>query len=464
MKKRICKKISHKIYQLVFFISIYSPVFGQQTLDDYIQLGLKNNQEFIRQQLQTQIAEQEWKEAKGKFMPDISLDASYMWADGGRTIDVPAGDLVNPAYRGLNEVLGEERYPTNIPNTSEQFLPNDFHETKIRLIQPILNTSIYFNEKAKAARVSAEQAREQALKNTLIKEIKTAYFQHLSSREQVQIFKDTRALLQDIVEVNKKLVANDKATREAVYAAEAELRALESQLAAAVKQENTSRLFFNYLLNRDLETSIHVDSISTKILSGYSLTELKSKALNQRSEINQLEYGLEANNQALKLKQSYLIPEINLVGDLGYQGFEYTFDENQEFWLIRLGLTWPIFQGWQNKSKIQQTVLRSQQLESRLAELRQQIQLEVSNAFYAYQEAIATLESREAQLKSATENFRIVSSKYREGQALPVELREARTSYTTALLAEVIARYNVLIKKAELEASINLNIDGNENK
>ena len=456
------KNFYMKIYRLVFFTLLSVPAFGQNTLEDYIRIGLENNQEFIRQQLQTQIAEQEWKEAKGKFMPDISLEASYMWADGGRTIDVPAGDLINPAYRGLNEILGEERYPTNISNTNEQFLPNDFHETKIRLIQPILNTSIYFNEKAKAARVSAEQAREQALKNTLIKEIKTAYFRYLSSVEQVDIFNETRTLLQDIVEVNERLVRNNKATKEAVYAAEAELRALESQLAAAVKQENTSRLFFNYLLNRDLETPIIVDSVATKFSSDYSLDELKNEALNQRREIRQMEFGLEANNHALKLNRSYRIPEINFVGDLGYQGFEYTFDENQEFWLIRLGLTWPIFQGGQNKSKIQQSALKSQQLESRLAELRQQIQLEVSNAFYAYQEAIATLESREAQLKSATENFRIISSKYREGQALPVESREARTGYTTAQLAEIIARYNVLVKKAELEASINLNIDENE--
>jgi len=453
-----------KIYQSVFFVVLSLPAFGQQTLEDYIQTGLKNNQEFIRQQLQTQIAEQELKEAKGKFMPDISLEASYMWADGGRTIDVPAGDLINPAYRGINEILGEERYPTNISNTSEQFLPNDFHETKIRLIQPILNSSIYFNEKAKAAQVSAELAHEQALKNTLIKEIKIAYFKYLSSREQKQIFTETRSVLQDIVEVNKKLVVNNKATREVIYSAEAELSALESQLAASIKQENTSRLFFNYLLNRDLAAPILIDTVSGSVLSEYSLTDLKSEALNRRSEISQIEYSLAANNQALKLNQSYRIPEIDLVGDLGYQGFEYTFNENQEFWLIRLGLSWPIFQGGQNKSKIQQTALKSQQLESRLSELRQQIQLEVSSAYYAYQEAKATLKSRESQLTSASETFRIVSAKYREGQVLPIELKQARTDFTTAQLAEVLARYNVLIKRVELEASINLNIAENEKK
>lgn len=456
------KNFSHKIYQSVFFIILTCPLFGQQTLDDYIRLGLKNNQEFIRQQMQTQITEQEWQEAKGKFMPDISLEASYMWADGGRTIDVPAGDLVNPAYRGLNAILGEERYPTNITNTSEQFLPNDFHETKIRLIQPILNSSIYFNEKAKAAQVSAERAHEQALKNTLIKEIKIAYFRYLSSREQKQIYTETISLMQDIVEVNKKLVANNKATKEVIYSAQAELSALESQLAAAVKQENTSRLFFNYMLNRDLETPILIDTTSESSLSEYSLFEYKREALDRRSEINQLEYGLDANNQALKLNQSYWVPEINLVGDLGYQGFEYTFNDNQEFWLIRLGLSWPIFQGGQNRSKIQQSALKSKKLESRLTELRQQIQLEVSTAFYTYQEAVATFESRKAQLKSASENFRIVSAKHREGQALPIELKQARTDYTTAQLAEVIARYKVSIQRAELEASINLNIDENE--
>ena len=456
------EKIFIKIYRSVYLLFITISAFGQSTLDRYVELGMKNNQEFLRQQLETQIAEEEWKSARGKFMPDISFDASYIWAEGGRTIDVPSGDLVNPIYQGINELLGEERYPTNIPNTSEQFLPDNFHETKIRLVQPILNTTVYFNEKAKAAKVSAEKAREQALKNSLKKEIKTTYYRHLSLVEQVDIFTETRALLQDIVEVNEKLVRNDKATKEAVYYAEAELSTLESQLAAAVKQENTSRLFFNFLLNRDLETPITIDSIAVKRFSDYSLNELKMKALNQRSEISQVEFGLDANHQALKLNRSYRIPEINLVGDLGYQGFEYTFDENQEFWFIRLGLTWPIFQGGQNKSKIQQATLKSQQLESQLTELRQQIQLEVSNAFYSYQEAMAILESREAQLKSASENFRIVSAKYREGQALPIELREARTDFTTAQLAEVIARYNVLINKAELEASINLNIDGNE--
>ena len=90
-----------KIISFVFFCCLASCVWGQDSiLDDYIAVGLKNNQQFLRERLATTLQYQVEQEARGKYMPDIFLDASYSWADGGRTIDVPAGDLVNPAYEG----------------------------------------------------------------------------------------------------------------------------------------------------------------------------------------------------------------------------------------------------------------------------------------------------------------------------------------------------------------------------
>ena len=448
-----------KITITTLSVFAYLSTLGQSTiLDNYIETGLKNNQQLIREQLGTELEQEREQEARSRYLPDITFNASYTWAEGGRIIDIPAGDLVNPAYSGLNQILGENRYPTDIPNVSEQFLPNNFHETKIRAIQPILNSRIYYGYKAQVAQRSAQQAKQEAYENQLVKEIKTAYFQHLAAREQLSILTKTQDLLQELLRVNQRLVANDKATLEITYAAQADVSGVKSQLANARKQINTSRIFFNYLLSRDLADSIMVDStvVSPSGTTTMSLNNLQQQALADRHELAQVRYGLEASNQAVKLNRSYLIPEINAVGDVGFQGFDYTFGDEQDFWLVQLGLTWPIFQGGRNRSQVQQAVLSKQQLESELVDLQQRITLEVSQAYYDWQEARETLKFREAEQQFARETFRIVNKKYRQNQAILVEFQEARTKFTTAQLSESIAHYNLKIKEAALEAAINL--------
>lgn len=428
-----------------------------QTLEQYVALGLENNEQLIREQLASAYEEAKLQEVRGQYLPDLSLNATYTRAGGGRTIDVPAGDLVNPIYAGLNRLLEEERYPTDIANVSEQLLPDDFHETKIRLIQPILNSRIYYGYKAQRSALSAQQAQEAAYRNQLTKQIRVGYYQYLSAREQQRILDDTRGLLEELLRVNQKRVDNDQATREVVYAARYELSAIDRRRAAAQKQTATARIYFNFLLNRDLETAIVADTVSFTIPTApASVAALSETALRNRREVTQLQYGIEATDRATQLSRSYLMPEINLVGDLGYQGFGYTFDDQQDFWLVQLGLTWPIFQGNQNRSRVQQAHITGQQRRSELTDLKHRIALEVAQAYYGRAEAQQQLRASRDGLRNARENFRITAKKYRENLVLLVTCHEARTNYTTAQLEEALARYQLNIREAELQAAVAL--------
>ncbi|MEO1054699.1 MAG: TolC family protein, partial [Bacteroidota bacterium] len=380
------------------WLLVYGPSFSQESvLEGYISQGLENNSSFLREQLNTKIQEEVVKEANGNFLPNIFFDASYTLADGGRTINVPAGDLVNPIYRALNQTTGSDQFPTDIANVSEQFLPNNFHETKIRLIQPILNTSIHHNYRIQTSMLSSQEAKQKALENQLIKQIKMAYYNHLSAKEQLSILTQTREILEELLSVSQKLVQNNKATKDRIYGSKAELSRLESRIAQAETQYNTSRDFFNYLLNRGLDEPILTDEalIDSEWLNT-DLSELQVLGLAKRSELAQLNYGLAANEASVKLNKGYIIPDINVVADAGFQGFEYTFDQNQDFWFLRFGLTWPIFKGGQNKSKIQQSILRKEQIQSNLDETKKLIALEISEAFYSYKEALKTLEASQS--------------------------------------------------------------------
>ncbi len=427
---------------------------SEDPLEQYIKIGLENNEKLIQERLEVELQEARLQEAKGNYLPDVSFDASYIRADGGRIIQVPAGDLVNPAYEGLNQLFGAEVYPTNIQNTEEQFLPDNFHETKIRIIQPILNAKTHFNRKIQQSLVEAKRARKNAYQNELVKQIKTAYYNHASAVQQLEILNSTTTVLQELLRFNQSLFENQKVTREVVLQSEADISNLESRIASAEKQLAVSLIYFNYLIGRNLNDSIRLNNSESPENKLLSTSELTAKALNNRFELRELDASLESLKQNTRLSKSYLIPEINVIGDVGYQGFGYEFNDTQDFWFLRFGLSWPIFQGNKNRSKVQQATLQQRQLQSRQKETEDLISLEVTEAKLSLDEAYKIARAKQMERQQAEESFKIIRKQYEQNQTTQLNLIEARNKMTVTQIQEVIARNNVKIAHAHLEAAI----------
>ena len=79
------------------------------------------------------------------------------------------------------------------------------------------------------------------------------------------------------------------------------------------------------------------------------------------------------------------------------------------------------------------------------------MQLQVSMASNDYQSAWAALQSTADEMQSTRESFDLTAKRYREGQALELELTDARIQMTNAAIRFSLARLAVLNKAAELE-------------
>ena len=115
-------------------------------LDDYIRMGLQSNQALKQKQLDYARSLSVLKGAKGLFMPDVSLNARFTVAQGGRSINFPVGDLLNPVYSTLNVLTNSEMFPM-INNEEFPFLRPKEHETKVSLVQPIFSSEIIQNHR-----------------------------------------------------------------------------------------------------------------------------------------------------------------------------------------------------------------------------------------------------------------------------------------------------------------------------
>ena len=444
------------ILVLGIFLLGTSLVQAQDILEKYVMEGLENNQSYIKEQLDTKIAQEEQNIARGLFLPEITFNANYTLADGGRLIGFPVGDLFNPAFGTLNELTQSNQFPTDLGDFSEQLLPNNFHETRLRLVQPVINTDIYFGYKARKELTAVNVAKEEAYRNQLAFQIRKAYYDHLKLLEQRTILDSTRLVVKELLRVNTKLVEYDVATKDAVLDAKAQLSDLTAQLAVNERFINTSRIFFNFLLNRELEAEIEFDFIQPNEMEHSDLTSLKENALANRSEVKQVEGSLKAQEYEVKRNQNFIIPDVNVLLESGYQGFGYEFDDQQDYILFNVGLVWPLFKGGRNRANVRKAKLEERQLGTQLTDLRNNIQLQVADAYYQYQESIKIYESRAIGLANALENFKIVWAQYRQNQVALLQFNDARTKLTNAQLSESIAKYDILIARANLKKTVQI--------
>lgn len=430
-------------------------VNGQSILQGYLQEGLASNLQLKQEGLQYERSVQNLNAARALFMPQVGINASYMLADGGRKIQFPVGDMLNPVYATLNKLTDTNQFP-QLENQNIQFLPNNFHETKVRVIQPLFNPDIYFNYKAQKELISVQQAQRNAYENELKYAIASGYYQYLQSEDALKVLSQTRHTLEELVRMNQKLVANQKATRDVVLSAEYELNKIDQQLTEARKNNEVARAYFNFLLNRDLNSTIVTDStLLASVAQTYQLDELKNTALAQRQELKQVQGGLRATENLVGLnRSSALLPKINAVGDVGYQGFGYHFNGDQQYWLVQFSLSWDLFKGGERKAHTQQARIDYQVAQNKMDQLKKQIELQVIQTYHEREAARQGFATAQSGTRSAEKNFQIVQSKYNEGQALLIEFVDAQNKYTTAQLMQSIRMFDLLRTDAQLQKTI----------
>lgn len=424
-------------------------------LEAYLREGLTSNKGLKQKQLDYARDLSALKEAKGMFFPDISMNARYTVARGGRTIEFPVGDLLNPVYSTLNMLTASESFP-QIENQEFSFYRPTEHETKVSLVQPIFNSDIVQNYKirkqyAEIARIDVER-----YKRELIKEITKAYYEYKRAYNLLSLADTSLSLVKENLRVSQKLFENDRVTIDAVYRSESELSRVEVQKAQANNLVEASRAYFNFLLNRSLDTSVELMA-ELPVPPAVSLQEATGLALLNRDELHQIDEFKQLNQHVTTLHQGKNIPGVFGVVDYGFQGEQYSFTNEDDFMLASLVMRWNLFQGSMNHQKVQQSRIEGRKLEELYLETQQQISLEVINNFYGLQAAFESVESAGKQVRSAARAYELIERKYSEGQSPLLELIDARTSLTSAAANSIIARSQYYSRLADFECSMGTN-------
>jgi outer membrane protein len=424
------------------------PAAAQTNLDNYVKQGLEGNLALHQRSFDLQQAQLDLKRAKTLFYPQASFNSQYTVASGGRKQDIPIGDLLNNVYSTLNQMTGQAKFP-QVNNQSISFLPNNFHDTRVEVSMPIINSDIYYNKAIKQELIHTQQADIDIYKRELVQHIKEAYYQYLQAGKAVDIYKNALALVSENLRVSEKFLQNNMTTKETVLRAKAQVSQVKASLIGAENQQLNAAAYFNCLLNQQLDAPIATDSTLFEKINTTATAEPDVPV--RREELAKLQSVQKATGTSIKLNRAYLIPKLNAFYHVGYQGFGFKFNSDQFYQLGGLQLQWDLFKGNDNKYRIKQSQLQLEALNTQYKDVEQQLTLQVRTSLNNYRSAIQTMEAVSDEVQSSQETYRFTERRFREGQALQIELIDARTQLTSAQLNYSLAQLAVLTRTAELE-------------
>ena len=89
-------------------------------IDEYVREGLTSNLSLKAQSLEVERADAALDEARARYFPEVGFAARYSRSEGGRTIELPLGAALNPAYQTLNEMLVAQGQAAAFPDGAER--------------------------------------------------------------------------------------------------------------------------------------------------------------------------------------------------------------------------------------------------------------------------------------------------------------------------------------------------------
>ena len=241
-------------------------------------------------------------------------------------------------------------------------------------------------------------------------------------------------------------MANGKSLPANLLRSKSEAEQVKADLNSARNKLNNARKYFNFLLNKDFDSSINTDAFE-------NIAEVIDtlETVNQREEVQMLKTVREINESSLRMSKLNRLPKVNAFLDLGTQAEGWRYNNDSRYYLVGVQLSLPIFQGFRNDRTIRQNQLELQKSEHDLVHTQKRLQLAVSVARNELTTTIENYHAAEQQLKSAQGYFQLIDRGYKEGINSLIEFLDARNELTSSHLQLNLRKLEVLTASARLE-------------
>ncbi|WP_419870688.1 TolC family protein [Chryseobacterium sp. CT-SW4] len=408
------------------------------SLQQAIELGLKNNKNIQISHLKRSMSETREKDLKMEKLPDLEFHTSYT-------------QLTN-----LNQ------YENGVFNQSTKYdVINGMYDFTLSASIPVyMGGKIKNTEKKAAIDSEISELNTHRDERQLKMEIITAYLQIHHLKEQQHLI--NQKMKEDSVNIKqvKTLKNNGVVTYNEVLRTSLQLSNHKMSWTELDNSIQIAEHKLKTILSLPEDQEVHVetiDLISEKADIPY-INELTDTALskNESVEINRKNLSLKELDQKL-VKANYL-PKITAGGEyfLKYPNMLFFPPEPYAYRLGMIGvnLTYPIESLYKNKYKMQEAKENIDLAKLQIEENEEKIRHNVFEAYKKFEETEEKVKIAEEAINQAKENYRIVRTKYANKLSLITELIDADNAYLEAQSNLISVKINRQLKYYQLQYTI----------
>ncbi len=181
---------------------------------------------------------------------------------------------------------------------------------------------------------------------------------------------------------------------------------------------------------------------------------LEERAVDRRAELRELDSGIAAAGEAESAARAAFKPQLAFAVDAGTQGEEWDYSVEDSYVLASVIVRFNLFNGGGDRAGIRAARARSAELTAGHSLAEQQIRIEVQQAISDLEVAEATLATASRRVEAATAAYSIVAKKRDLGQVSPAEYLDAQRALTEARLNGNVTRFETLGALAQVEYAI----------
>ena len=215
---------------------------------------------------------------------------------------------------------------------------------------------------------------------------------------------------------------------------------------------NQIDVFNNHLtttLDIHKDTKIIPDTTLLQLsMREYSETELREVAYGHSPRLEIARKNIELGRNQEKLARSGLLPKISIIaGDhlTGPITVELPpINKNINNWYVGVGVAYNLVNLYKSRRDIPRSRLNTSASVAKYAELQENLELEIHQAYVNYQNAFELLHTQEKSLQLSTENYTVTENRFNNDLVLLIDLLDAENIRLDAEVQYVNARINII--------------------
>ncbi len=187
-----------------------------------------------------------------------------------------------------------------------------------------------------------------------------------------------------------------------------------------------------------------------------TLEEATARAFENRPDLKSIIARRQAAESNISFARSGYYPVLSGSASYSRTGTDLSPSELNDSWQAGVFLTVPLFSGFLTSHQVAEAKSNLYVLKANEESLRQQILLEVRQAYLNLQAADASISTSDLAAQQAKENLDLANGRYAAGVGSPVEVSDAFATYVTAQANHTTALANYKIAQANIEKAMGL--------